>query len=216
MDASLAYPLAAAAVSIGAIHALAPDHWIPIAAVGRARGWSTGRTARVALLCGFGHVTVSVLLGLIGLVTGVAAVRGLGDHGAAISGVLLVGFGVAYALWGLRRSAAQRLHGHHHDRYDHVHDPSAASVWTLLAIYSADACVAVIPILFAAAALPPAATVGIILAYEVATIGTMVGMVVLARAGAGALRGRWVDRWGDGMAGASIALTGIAVALLGW
>jgi hypothetical protein len=216
MDASLAYTLAAAAVSIGALHSLAPDHWIPIAAVGRARGWSTGRTARVALLCGFGHVTVSVLLGLIALATGVATMRALGDHAASISGLLLVGFGVAYALWGIRRSLAGHLHGHHHDHYDHVHDASRASVGSLLAIYSADACVAVIPILFAAAPLPPLATVGIIVAYEIATVGTMVALVAVARAGAGALRGRWMERWGDGAAGASIALTGIAVALLGW
>ena len=216
MDAELTTTLALAAVSIGALHALAPDHWIPIAAVGRARGWSVGRTARVALLCGFGHVTVSVLLGLAALATGAAAMRSLGDHAAALSGVLLVGFGVAYALWGLRRSVSGHLHGHHHDHYDHVHDPSRVSVWTLLAIYSADACVAVIPILFAAAPLPATSTVGIIAAYEIATIGTMVTLVALARAGAGALRGRWMERWGDGAAGASIALTGVAVALLGW
>jgi hypothetical protein len=216
MEASLTVTLAAAAVSIGALHSLAPDHWIPIAAVGRARGWSIARTARVALLCGFGHVTVSVVLGLAALAAGVGAMRVVGDHVAAISGVLLVGFGLAYALWGLRRNLSGHLHGHHHDDYDHVHDPSRVSVWTLLAIYSADACVAVIPILFAAAPLPAASTVGIIAAYEVATVGTMVALVALARAGAGALRGRWMERWGDGAAGASIALTGVAVALLGW
>src|SRR5689334_17104765 len=100
----LGLTLLVAAVSVGALHSLAPDHWIPIAAVGRARGWSTARTARVALLCGVGHVTVSVALGLLGLVTGRAAMESLGNHAASLSGLLLIGFGVAYLVAGVRHS----------------------------------------------------------------------------------------------------------------
>jgi nickel/cobalt exporter len=55
--------LALAAVTVGSLHSLAPDHWVPFAALARAERWSTGRTAWVTLLCGLGHVTVSVLLG---------------------------------------------------------------------------------------------------------------------------------------------------------
>ena len=62
--------LAATAATVGALHSLAPDHWVPFAAVARARGWSAGRTARVTLLCGFGHVSASVVLGLLALVFG--------------------------------------------------------------------------------------------------------------------------------------------------
>ena len=65
--------LAPAAMGVGSLHALAPDHWVPFAALSRARGWSGGRTLRVTLLCGFGHVTVSALLGLLGLLFGVVA-----------------------------------------------------------------------------------------------------------------------------------------------
>jgi 1,4-dihydroxy-2-naphthoyl-CoA synthase len=37
-----------------------------------------------------------------------------------------------------------------------------------------------------------------------------------ARAGAGILRGRWVERYGDSAAGGLIAATGVVVALVGW
>lgn len=215
MPGDLALPLAVAAASVGALHSLAPDHWLPIAAVGRARGWSTARTARVGLVCGFGHVTVSVALGLVGLVTGRRAVTVLGDRTAAVSGLLLVGFGVAYAAWGLRHARAH-LHGHHHDHYDHVHAPGRLGPWALFLIYCADPCVAVIPILFAAASQSAVATVGIVVVYEAATIATMVGLVAVARAGAGRLRGARLDRWADGAAGAAIAVAGVAVAALGW
>ena len=41
--------LAVAAASVGALHSLAPDHWVPFAALARARGWSAWKTARITL-----------------------------------------------------------------------------------------------------------------------------------------------------------------------
>jgi hypothetical protein len=55
-----------------------------------------------------------------------------------------------------------------------------------------------------------------VLVYETATIATMIGLALAARAGAGAIRGRWVERYGDSAAGGLIVATGIAVELLGW
>jgi nickel/cobalt exporter len=216
MTAPLASTLAVAAATVGALHSLAPDHWVPIAAVARARSWPARRTGRVALLCGFGHVTVSVALGLIALVSGTAVVQALGARSGAVAGVLLIGFGAAYALWGARHLIARRLHGHDHKHFDHVHDPSRTTVWSLFAIYCADPCVAVVPLVFAAAPLSRLATLAIVIVYETATIATMVGLTLTARAGASQLRGKWVERYGDSLAGGLIVATGVVVAVLGW
>ncbi|HEU5058652.1 MAG TPA: hypothetical protein VFU21_19095 [Kofleriaceae bacterium] len=206
--------LAAAAVSIGALHALAPDHWLPIAAVARARGWSRRRTAQVTALCGLGHVTVSVALGLLALLVGREVIEAVGRPLESAAGLLLVAFGAAYALWGLRRGAA-RLHGHQHQHYDHVHQPGRATIGALVFIYALDPCVALIPILLAATLLGAPATVGVVLLYEVAAIGAMIGLVLAARAGARALSWSWLERWPDAAAGTVIVAAGLAVALLG-
>jgi nickel/cobalt exporter len=211
MTAELAPALAIAAATVGALHTLAPDHWVPVAAVSRTRGWSLARTARIALGCGFGHVTVSAGLGLLALATGTAVVEALGARTGAVGGVLLIGFGVAYALWGLRRSI-----GWFRARHQHRHVGDAATTWTLFAIYCADPCVAVIPIIFAAAPLSRTATLAIVIVYEAATIATMTGFTLAARAGAAILRGRWVERYGDSAAGGLIVATGVVVALAGW
>jgi len=213
---SLFASLAIAAITVGSMHSLAPDHWVPIAAVARARDWSRGRTSRVAFLCGLGHVTVSVMLGLLALLFGARLFESLGERMVSIAGLLLIGFGVAYAVWGLRGAFAHRIHGHHHRHYDHVHDPSKVSTWSLFLIYCADPCVAVIPLLFAAAPLSVVEQVSIIVAYEVATIGTMVALVTLAHSGARLFKGKWVERYGDSLAGALIVATGIIVAILDW
>ncbi|HEX2457064.1 MAG TPA: hypothetical protein VHI99_25420, partial [Vicinamibacterales bacterium] len=76
-------------------------------------------------------------------------------------------------------------------------------------------CVAVIPLIFAAAPLGWPTTLSVIVAYEVATIGTMVALVLPTRAAATVARGVWMDRHGDALAGAVVALVGIAVLGLG-
>jgi hypothetical protein len=213
----LVWALAATAATVGALHSLAPDHWLPFTAVARARGWSAVRTARVTLLCGFGHVTVSVVLGLLALALGREVLESFGARLESVAGILLIGFGLAYGLWGLRSALGKKLHGHSHPHFDHVHDPSRATVLGMFLLFSADPCVRLIPIILAAAPLGRAGLATIILVYEAATLGAMVALVLASRAGAvKTLRAPWLDRYGDALAGATIVATGIVVATLGW
>jgi len=207
--------LALGAFTVGSLHTLAPDHWVPFAALARSRGWSAGRTLRITLACGFGHVTVSALLGVLGLLFGIGLIERFGQRMEAVAGVLLVGFGIAYGAWGMRRAAGRKLHGHTHTHYDHIHDSGRTTAWTLFLLFSADPCVAVIPLVFAAAPLGAAAATGVVLVYEISTLATMAALVLPARAGAGKLRAPWLDRWGDALAGALIAGIGLAVSAFG-
>lgn len=208
--------LALAAVTLGSLHTLAPDHWVPFAALARAQGWSRARTARITALCGFGHVTASVLLGVLALFFGLEMLRLVGERMEAIAGALLIAFGLIYGAYGLRRAAGQRVHGHHHHHYDHVHEPRTMTPWALFLLFSADPCVAVIPILFAAAPLGALRTAVVVGAYEFATIGTMVALVLPAAAAAKRVTGHFIEHYGDAAAGGVIAVVGIVVAVLGW
>jgi hypothetical protein len=207
--------LALAAVTVGSLHTAAPDHWVPFAALARAQRWPVGRTAGITLLCGFGHVTVSALFGLLGLFFGVKLFETIGERMGAVAPLLLIAFGAAYGLWGLRRALGKRLHGHAHAHYDHVHEPSTMSARTLFLLFSADPCVAVVPLMFAAAPLGIARTLAVVLLYEAATLATMLFFVLPARAGARMLRAHWLDRYGDAAAGGVIAAVGLAVTVLG-
>ena len=226
MTATLA--LIVAAVSVGSLHTLAPDHWLPFAALARAERWSRGRTAAVTALCGLGHVTASVVLGLLALLFGLELLQAFGHRLESLSGLLLIGFGVAYGGWGVHRTIASRAHRHAHAHgHAHVHliahQPPATSpqahrpltAWSLFLLFSADPCVAVIPLLFAAAPLGWPSTLAIVVAYEIATIGTMVALVIPTREAAGRIAGAWADRWGDALAGGVVATVGLAVMVLG-
>jgi hypothetical protein len=216
--------LVGAAISVGAVHTCAPDHWMPFAALARAGHWSPRRTAAITAGCGLGHVTVSVLLGVLALVFGREVFEAFGQRLESVSGLLLIGFGVAYAAWGLRNAVAARVHrhahahGHHHHHFSHMTHPSALTHITpfgLFLLFSADPCVAVIPLMFAAAPLGWHSILLVVAAYELATIATMVMLVLPARAAAAAIRPPWADRYGDAMAGGVVAAVGLVVVTLG-
>jgi nickel/cobalt exporter len=215
MSESLTTVLALGAVTLGSLHTIAPDHWAPFAALSRAQGWSRARTVRITAVCGFGHVTVSVLLGALALVFGLEMLRVVGQRMEAVAGLLLIAFGLVYAVVGLRGAAGSHCHGHHHAHYDHVHEPARMTPWALFLVFSADPCVAVIPILFAAAPLGVLRATLVVCAYEVATIATMVVLVLPARAAVNHVRAPWVARYGAAAAGAVIAAVGLLVAALG-
>jgi nickel/cobalt transporter (NicO) family protein len=208
--------LAVAAITLGSLHTVAPDHWVPFAALARAQEWSPRKTARITALCGFGHVSVSVLLGLLALFFGLEMLRTFGQRMESFAGLLLIAFGLVYGVLGLRRAAGTHFHGHHHHHYDHVHEPERMTPWALFLLFSADPCVAVIPILFAAAPLGVLRTAIVVVAYEAATIATMIGLVLPARAAARHVTGHWVARYGDAAAGAVIVGVGVLVTALGW
>jgi len=221
--------LAVVAATIGALHTFAPDHWVPFAALARAERWSARRTAAVTAACGVGHVTVSVALGLISLLVGLELMRAVGEHLERIAGLLLIAFGVVYGLWGLHRAMRDRIHArlhgvlpphqHSHSGHHHHHPPyegeGRRTAWTLFVLFSADPCVAVVPLMFAAALLGWISTLLVVLAYEVATIATMVGLALPARAVASTVRGAWADRFGDALAGGIITAVGVFVAVVG-
>ncbi|MGK2860123.1 MAG: hypothetical protein ACSLFQ_23245 [Thermoanaerobaculia bacterium] len=215
MNQPLLLTLIAAAITVAGLHSLAPDHWAPFAALARARNWSAGRTVRVTIFCGLGHVTVSAVLGLVAIALGLQLIEALGTRMESIAGILLITFGLVYALWGFRTRAGHRLHGHSHSHFDHIHDSERTTAWSLFALFSVDPCVALLPILVAAAPLGWVAVVSVVIAYELSTILSMISLVLLARAGVTRLRFHWLDHWGHAAAGAFIVLVGIVVGLLG-
>jgi len=199
--------LVLAAISIGSFHTLAPDHWVPFATLARAERWSAARTAIITALCGLGHVTVSVALGLVGLLCGIGLLEAFGRRLESVAGILLIGFGVAYGAWGLHRRA-------HQHRHDHPHG-ERLTAWALFLLFSADPCVAVIPLMFAAAPLGWSRALFVVAAYEIATIGTMIALVLPARAAVKTVKSAWAEEYSEAIAGGVIAAVGLVVVSLG-
>ena len=76
-------------------------------------------------------------------------------------------------------------------------------------------CIAVVPILFAAAPLGTLPAVVVVVAYEAATLLSMVALVLLAQAGATRLRWHFLEHYADVAAGGLIAVLGLVLLVLG-
>jgi nickel/cobalt transporter (NicO) family protein len=57
-------------IIISLLHALIPNHWLPVLAIGKKEGWSLSETSRITFVAGAAHVIstviIGVMLGLIG------------------------------------------------------------------------------------------------------------------------------------------------------
>jgi len=117
--------------AVGVLHTLVPDHWAPIVVLGRQQGWSVSRTARAAAIAGFGHVTTTLLLGIVLWAVGASLAVRYAHLVSVAAALALLGFGVWIAFAGWRELHAHNGHTHTHDlahAHDHRHDDGVRHV----------------------------------------------------------------------------------------
>ena len=227
--------LCIAASSVGFIHTLfGPDHYLPFIVMSRARGWSAVKTAVVTLLCGIGHILSSVVIGIAGIIFGIAVMKleALEAFRGNLAAWALIGFGFAYFVWGVKVAIRKRPHEHHHAHdeegahshrhshvagHAHVHEKGKnITPWILFTIFVLGPCEPLIPILmYPAAKNSITGLIAVTAAFGGVTIVTMLSIVMLASWGISfAPLGR-LERYTHALAGATICLSGLAIQFLG-
>ena len=235
MNASL-NALIVAAAFIGFTHTiLGPDHYLPFIMMSWARKWSAAKTGLITFLCGLGHIGSSVVLGLLGVSLGLAVTKlePVESVRGNLAAWLLIAFGLVYFVWGLRRAYRNRPHVHnhthaaevththlhsHHTEHTHIHDtkPGNIAPWTLFVIFVFGPCEPLIPILmYPAAKNSLFGLLAVTFVFGIVTIATMLGTVLLARAGVNFIRLAPLQRFAHVIAGATICLCGLAIVFLG-
>jgi sulfite exporter TauE/SafE len=235
MRADLA-ALLVTAVSIGFLHTLiGPDHYLPFIALSQSGRWSPRKTTLVTLLCGMGHVLSSVVLGLVGVALGLAVTRltVVEKVRGNIAAWALIGFGLVYGAWGLRRAARGRRHEHLHAHGDagvhshehshdhehlHIHPGSSArrtTPWVFFTIFLLGPCEPLIPLVMYPAAKGNYAGVALVAgAFGLVTIMTMLTIVMVSTFGLRLVPAVRFERYSHALAGASILLCGVAIQFL--
>jgi len=220
------------AASIGFFHTLfGPDHYVPFIVMSRANRWSLIKTTWITILCGVGHVVSSVALGIIGIAMGIGVTKLeiFESFRGNIATWLLIGFGLVYLIWGLRKAIKNKPHTHMHVHEDekihthnHNHSEDHAHVhyqekknltpWVLFTIFVLGPCESLIPILMYPAA--KSSIGGVILVtsvFGIVTIATMLGAVLISIAGLNILPTKSLEKYIHAIAGASILLSGIGM-----
>lgn len=228
--------LAFTAVSIGFLHTLlGPDHYLPFIVLSRAKRWSQRKTLIITFFCGIGHVSSSVILGLIGIVVGVELkkITAIESFRGNIAAWLFIAFGLVYMVISIRNLIKNRKHSHshyhlngekhvhehdHHLEHTHVHEHEAVNTtpWILFLIFVFGPCEPLIPLVMYPAAsnnLSGALIVAII--FSIVTISTMMTIVYATNKGLNRINLKPVEKYSNVIAGAIILVSGLAIQFLG-
>lgn len=199
-------------LSIGFLHSLAPDHWMPFAVIGKAKKWSKIKLMTVTFISGIGHVGSSILLGCIGILLGfsLSHVKAVESHRGAIGLWLLIGFGVAYTIWGLKKA---RDYKHEHIDTKDI-DKKTITMWTLFAIFVLGPCEPLVPLMFLATEYGWSGILLTSLIFSIVTLSMMLVQTLLAYFGIQLIRHDIADRYSHAFAGIVIALTGVFIMLI--
>ena len=226
------------AVSIGFLHTLiGVDHSLPFIAIGKARGWTLAKTLGLTAICGVGHLVGSVVLGFVGIGLGVALEKltFIESMRGEITSWLIIGFGIAYAAWSLLKVKKNQRHTHahvhadgtvhthehdHHNQHAHAHThntPSGAiTAWSLFIIFVFGPCEALIPMLMAPAAEHNWLWVALVAgAFGITTVATMMGVVAVGFLGLSLPAMKGLEKYSNVAAGSAIAMSGLAIQVLG-
>jgi hypothetical protein len=224
--------LLAAAAGVGFGHAILPDHWVPLAVVGRTRRYPLSRIARLSSLAGVAHVLVSIVLGAVIIAIGLQFRSTIEHAQDTIIGCILIATGIGFFVLELTG------HGHHHGDHDHHHGDDgdhdhhdhggyghhhaderaprqlnglAAVMVPFGAAASPD--LTILPVFVAATTAGIATAVGSLLIFAAVTIGTIVGLTLAAARGGYQIQGDWLERWGNVFTAIVLAVIGLLVLL---
>ena len=189
--------LLAAAAGVGFGHAILPDHWVPLAVVGRTRRYPLARVARLSGLAGVAHVLVSIVLGAAIIAVGLQFRSTVQSAQDTIIGCLLIATGVGFAIVELSGRGGHHAGGHaqghapihgdaheHADPPDHVHDGSHSHAHATATVDSGAHAsgvrgLAAVMVPFGAAASPDLTILPVFLAATTAGLTTAISSIVV-------------------------------------
>ena len=230
-DTGPALLAAAAGVAFG--HAILPDHWVPLAVLGRTRRYPLARVTRLSGAAGIAHVLVSFVLGAVVVVVGLQFRSTIESAQGVIVGGILIVTGIGFAVLELtghgHHHGHEHGHGHDHDHdhdgHSHDHDqpdahmqapagakrPSGLAAVMIPFGAAASPDLTILPVFLAAATAGIGIAIGSLLIFAAVTIGTIVGLTVGATRGGYQLQGEWLEQWGNAFTALVLVLIGALV-----
>jgi nickel/cobalt exporter len=216
--------LLAAAAGVGFGHAILPDHWIPLAVIGRTQRYPLRRVARLSLLAGIAHVLVSIVIGAVIIAVGLQLRSAVQSAQDTIIGALLIATGIGFAVFELTG------HGHHHDGHDHDHHDhgeapghdhppterrGARGLAAVMVPFGAAASpdLTILPVFLAATTAGVATAIGSLVIFAAVTIVTIVSLTLIAASGGYKIEGAWLERWGNAFTALVLIVIGTLILL---
>jgi nickel/cobalt exporter len=228
--------LLASAATLGMVHTLlGPDHYLPFIVLSKARNWTRTRTLWITFIAGVGHITGSVVLGMIGIAMGISLSRleAIEASRGSLVGWMLIAFGIGYTVYGIYKYYRKGAHVHlpaflrprsirHRDLHlsdrdlENENDTGSLTPWILFLIFVFGPCEVLIPMLIYPASQHSGLGVFLVaIVFGTATIGTMLTVVMLGYRGLSLVRFKGREHQLHLYAGLIILAAGVGMQFLG-
>ena len=112
---------------ISLLHAIIPNHWLPVLAIGRKEGWSLAETTSITFIAGMAHVLSTIIIGLLLAMIGSELTEHIEDFTKIIGPSILI-------LIGLYFVRQHYTHHHFHLEKKQIEKKSKSSIIVALAI----------------------------------------------------------------------------------
>ena len=94
---------------LSVLHALIPNHWLPVLAISRKENWTLKQTTSVTFISGLSHALSTVIIGLIIGLLGVRLAENIEDFTHILAPVILISLGIFY------------IYQHYRHKHFHIH-----------------------------------------------------------------------------------------------
>ncbi len=118
------YQIFLGSLTLSIIHALIPNHWLPLIAIGKTENWSKERTLWATVITGIAHTLSTIIVGIIVGLVGYKLAGSYAFISNKVAPAILVGLGLIYLILDLRGS-----HHHSHDLPEKSRMKNGKSTW---------------------------------------------------------------------------------------
>jgi nickel/cobalt transporter (NicO) family protein len=96
------YQIFIGSLILSTIHALIPNHWLPLIAVSRTEKWTQNQTLWATLITGFAHTLSTIIIGIIVGLIGYKLSSSYSTISETIAPAILIGLGIVYVFLDFR------------------------------------------------------------------------------------------------------------------
>jgi len=193
-------------ILLSLVHAVIPNHWLPIVAISKAENWTQRETLFVAGISGFAHTLSTVLVGITIGIIGISLSSNYTFITEKIAPALLIVLGLIYLI-------IDRLKHHKHTHGVNAGKVKNRSKWAIIASLALamflSPCLEIEAYYFQAAA---AGWTGILLVsvvYVSLTVTGMLLLVFLTNKGVRAIQSHFLDHHEKLLSGVVLILLGV-------
>ncbi len=197
------YNIILGSVLISLLHAVIPNHWLPVLAIGRKDNWTLREVTNVTFVSGLAHALSTISIGIILGLLGVRLGNSIGAFTHIIAPAVLIILGIFF------------IYQHYRHKHFHLHHVPAPSlpkrkiILTLVVAMFFSPCMEIEAYFLLAGTRSICAVIGIAVLYLVISVSGMVLWVRLAYKGILNLNWHNLEHKAGIITGCTLILTGI-------